>query len=176
MTDLSKQIIIGADTIVCLLDEEIIESLNSHDTYKVKSLFNQLWKLDRTEKSVNLAAKKILEKILKKVYYNNTENSEIAKEIHTFIRSSSDKSTNAIQSFDIDDIEPFIAEGVNCNLLQPDGKGWQKGKLKLCFEFTPEEPEAIATQATPVEAQSSPLDEIRQLSNELTSMTATEQN
>ena len=68
----------------------------------------------------------------------------------------------------------ILMDGTNISLLQPDGKGWQKGKLKICFEFTPEEPEPIAIIAKPIETHSSPLDEIRQLSNELAS--ATEQN
>jgi KGK domain len=63
----------------------------------------------------------------------------------------------------------ILTDGTSVSLLQPDGKGWQKGKLKLCFEFIPEE-DPIATQEKPLETQSSPLDEIRQLSNELTSM------
>ncbi len=60
--------------------------------------------------------------------------------------------------------------------MQPDGRGWQKGKLKICFEFIPEEPESVAMQSKSVETNSSPLDEIRQLANELASATATEQN
>nr|WP_269744608.1 KGK domain-containing protein [Chamaesiphon minutus] len=59
----------------------------------------------------------------------------------------------------------MLVDGSMCNLLQPDGKGWQKGKLKLCFEFIPEEPEPVAAQQTSVEAHPSPLDEIRQLAN-----------
>ena len=65
---------------------------------------------------------------------------------------------------------------MTCNLLQPDGKEWQKGKLKICFEFTPEEAELVSTQDKPVATHSSPLDEIRQLSNDLTSMISIEQN
>jgi KGK domain len=70
----------------------------------------------------------------------------------------------------------ILIDGTNISLLQPDGKGWQKGKLKLCFEFIPEEDEPTSTQEKPVESHSSPLDEIRQLSNELTSMASIEQN
>ena len=44
------------------------------------------------------------------------------------------------------------------------------------YEFTPEEPEPIAIQDNPVEAHSSPLDEIRQLANELASVGSIEQN
>ncbi|PSB58106.1 hypothetical protein C7B77_06010 [Chamaesiphon polymorphus CCALA 037] len=95
-----------------------------------------------------------------------------------------DKVVNFIQTQEVNEskdisseiVRESLLDGMNCNLLQPDGKGWQKGKLKLCFEFIPEEPETVATQEKPGEAQPSPLDEIRQLANELTSMTSTEQN
>jgi hypothetical protein len=63
-----------------------------------------------------------------------------------------------------------IEDDIDCSLLEPNGKGWQKGKLKLCFEFIPEENEFITLEEKPVENQSSSLDEIRQLANELTSM------
>jgi KGK domain len=56
---------------------------------------------------------------------------------------------------------------VDCNLLQPDSKGWQKGKLKICFQFTPEESESISTDGKSTESSHSPLDEIRQLANNL---------
>ena len=70
----------------------------------------------------------------------------------------------------------ILIDGTSVSLLQPDGKGWQKGQLKLCFEFIPEEDEPVSTQEKPLETQSSPLDEIRQLANELTSMASIEQN
>lgn len=63
-----------------------------------------------------------------------------------------------------------LLEGTSCNLLQPDGKGWQKGKLRLCFEFTPGENENLTR------IQVSPLDEIRQLAKEPTSATLIEHN
>jgi KGK domain len=66
--------------------------------------------------------------------------------------------------------------GLKCDLLQPDRIGWQKGKLKICFEFIPEEDESIAGKEKPIQAHSSPLDEIRQLSNELASVGSIEQN
>ena len=90
--------------------------------------------------------------------------------IETFL----DKSTiveNKDESFwDIFD------DGLKCNLLQPGGKGWQKGNLKICCEFIPEEDEPAATQEKPIQTHSSPLDEIRQLANELSSVGSIEQN
>ena len=46
----------------------------------------------------------------------------------------------------------------------------------MCFEFIPEETEPLATQDKLVESHLSPLDEIRQLSNELVSVGSIEQN
>jgi KGK domain len=64
-------------------------------------------------------------------------------------------------------ITELLEDGLDCNLLQPDGKGWQKGKLTMCFQFTPEENEFISTQEISAEVNNSPLDEIRQLANSL---------
>ncbi len=80
----------------------------------------------------------------------------------------------SIQS--VKSVANILIVGTSVSLLQPDGKGWQKGKLKICFEFTPEEPEPIAIHDNPVETHSSPLDEIRQLSNELALVGSIEQN
>ncbi len=90
------------------------------------------------------------------------------------IESFLDKN-NIIENSD-ETFKEVFQNGVNCNLLQPDGKGWQKGKLKMCFEFIPEEPEPPATLEKPITAHLSPLDEIRQLSNELASVGSIDQN
>jgi KGK domain len=70
----------------------------------------------------------------------------------------------------------IFEDDIICTLLEPNGKGWQKGKLKLCFEFIPEEIEHTITREKPAETHQSPLDEIRQLSNELASVGSIEQN
>lgn len=52
----------------------------------------------------------------------------------------------------------WLEDGVNCEILQPGGKGWQKGKMRLKVnvevEFIPDEPEAVKPE--------SPLDDLRQ--------------
>jgi KGK domain len=176
MLDQSKQVIPSADAIISLLDKVVIKSLNAHDTYQVKSLLQQLWKLNSTKSSISHSETEMLEEVLKTIYSNQIENSKLAQKIDKFVRENKNKSAGDINSFTPDTIEPFFAEGINCNLLQPDGKGWQKGKLKICFEFIPEEIEPVATQAKLVKTHSSPLDEIRQLSNELASVGSIEQN
>jgi hypothetical protein len=70
----------------------------------------------------------------------------------------------------------ILMDGTYCNLLQPDGNGWQKGQLKICLEFIPEGCDPIVMEEKPIETHSSPLDEIRQLANELKAMTSIEQN
>jgi hypothetical protein len=162
MNDKSKQIIPNANDVICLLDETITESLNSHDTYKATSLFSQLWKLNYRENTTI----GLLEEVLEKVYHNqsNISNSTLAKKIQEFIKN---KGTNSNHK-ELSTIKPFFTDGVNCNLLQPDGKGWQKGKLRICFEFTPESNEnLVAIPDNSVKMPESPLDKIRQLTNSL---------
>lgn len=61
----------------------------------------------------------------------------------------------------------LLEDGMDCSLLQPGSKGWQKGKLKICFEFISEENEAVVTPANSVKTTRSSLDEIRKLANSL---------
>jgi hypothetical protein len=42
----------------------------------------------------------------------------------------------------------WFSEGIDCEVIKADGKGWQKGKVRIILEFAPDEPE-------------SPLDDIR---------------
>jgi len=44
--------------------------------------------------------------------------------------------------------EMLLGEGLECEVLRP-GSNWQKGKVRLCLEFCPDQPE-------------SPLDDLRQ--------------
>ncbi|MDZ8227544.1 KGK domain-containing protein [Nostoc sp. ChiVER01] len=47
-----------------------------------------------------------------------------------------------------DTVKNWVTQGVECKVLQAKGGGWQKGKVKICLEFTPN----IST---------SPLDDLR---------------
>ncbi len=80
----------------------------------------------------------------------------------------------SIQS--VKSVANILMNGTSISLLQPDSKGWQKGKLKMCFEFIPEEPESPTTPEKTIMTHLSSLDEIRQLSNELASVGSIEQN
>lgn len=57
----------------------------------------------------------------------------------------------------------WFDEGIECEVLQPASKGWQKGKIKLkvTLEFIPDEPS--------INEPESPLDDLRRMINEETS-------
>jgi KGK domain len=94
--------------------------------------------------------------------------------IKTIFLETTAKSVQSVQS--VKSVANILIDGTSISLLQPDGKGWQKGKLKICFEFIPEEPESVIIQEKPVTTHLSPLDEIRQLSNQIASVGSIERN
>lgn len=55
----------------------------------------------------------------------------------------------------------WVKDGVECEILKVNGKGWQRGKLRIKFtlEFCPDEAE--------IEEAESPLDDIRRKINEV---------
>lgn len=44
-------------------------------------------------------------------------------------------------------LEQWFGDGVECELLSPRGGGWQKGKVRICFEFIPDQPEIMPSDA-----------------------------
>jgi hypothetical protein len=50
-------------------------------------------------------------------------------------------------AFSDSSIKQWLAEGTECKLLSPKGGGWQKGKIRICFEFIPDEPPADTPEA-----------------------------
>lgn len=58
-----------------------------------------------------------------------------------------------------DKASDWFGDGVNCKLLLAQGGGWQKGKIRILFEFVPDKPTPtkplIPTDST------SPLDDLR---------------
>ncbi len=163
MNDRSKQIIPDSEAVVRCLDPEMLEILGLHGTFIISEILEKIQQPVETkfsrEKIDNIFDQsRTRGSYTKDAYYHDLKNA---------ILTDGD---NVLTIIDI------LTDGTNCNLLQPDGKGWQKGKLKICFEFIPEEPEPIATQDRSEEDRHSPLDEIRQLANELASVRSTEQN
>jgi len=63
----------------------------------------------------------------------------------------------------------WFSQGVPCEVLKLDAKGWRKGKVRLAIEFLPDEPEVEETPAANEIAQpESPLDDLRQMINQET--------
>ncbi|KJH71438.1 KGK domain-containing protein [Aliterella atlantica] len=61
--------------------------------------------------------------------------------------------------------EDWFGEGLDCKILKPGAKSWQRGKVRLTLEFTPENLDVVdANEANglPQSKIDSPLDDIRQ--------------
>lgn len=58
-----------------------------------------------------------------------------------------------------DEAEAWAANGVNCKVLLTQGGGWQKGKIRIRFEFVPDK--ATPTKPLIPTNSSSPLDDLR---------------
>jgi KGK domain len=98
----------------------------------------------------------------------NTVSQEKAQLIFSKIRINSEYShIDFLKEFSGETAMNCFVDGVAVSLLQPDGKGWQKGKLKMCFEFTPEVDKPVVIEENLLATQDSSLDEIRQLANSL---------
>ena len=71
-----------------------------------------------------------------------------------------------INSYMTDEQANWFSEGVKCEVLKLDGKGWQKGKVRLALEFCPDEPEVEETPENKgIVEPESPLDDLRQMVN-----------
>lgn len=62
----------------------------------------------------------------------------------------------------------WFRNGINCEILSPGAKGWQKGKvrIKVTLEFCPDQPEVAEAPDGMVLGNSqleSPLDDVRQM-------------
>ncbi|MEH2128945.1 KGK domain-containing protein [Nostoc sp.] len=58
-----------------------------------------------------------------------------------------------------DEAEAWAANGVNCKVLLAQGGGWQKGKIRIRFEFIPDKP--TPTKPLIPTNSASPLDDLR---------------
>ncbi len=163
MTDRSKQIIPDSQAVARFLDKDTITTLDCHATLTIEEL------LEKTKNSVlpELSLSKVSAIYAKARSNGGYSDNDCFNDLKNAVNRTDTNKLTIINK---------LIEGAICNLLQPDGKGWQKGKLKLCFQFIPEETEIIEIQEKRLGTNSSPLDEIRQLANELTSMVSIEQN
>jgi KGK domain len=152
MTDRLNQIIPDSEAVARCLDPVMLEILGSHSTFTVSELLEQIKQPIETEFSLEKINAIFTEARSNGSYSNSNFYNDLQKAI-------------LFQDNNVATIANILLNGTLCKLLQLDGKGWQKGILKMCLEFIPEEPEAIASQEKSVETHSSPLDEIRQLAS-----------
>jgi hypothetical protein len=145
MTDTAKQIIPDPNSVIRCLDSEMLEALNSHGTFVMSDLLEEV---GEAEDSTIL---------IEELY-------AIFSATRSDGRYSFDKfNKNISESIGLENIVilRMLMKGKNCSLLQPNSKGWQTGKLKLCFEFIPDETESEENNEKPTQTDRSPLDEIR---------------
>jgi hypothetical protein len=59
----------------------------------------------------------------------------------------------------------WFTEGISCEVLKLDGKGWRKGKIRLALEFCPDEAEIEepSSNNSDIQASESSLDDIRRI-------------
>ena len=65
-----------------------------------------------------------------------------------------------------EDKEKWFGEGLGCKLLKPGAKSWQRGKVRITLEFSPEElivEEDLQNNGLQSSKLISPLDDIRQM-------------
>jgi KGK domain len=157
MTNQSKRIIPNPRSVTRFLDQDIINSLGSHNTFEVNDLLEII-------KGENLD-------IHQSSFQFRVELASLINEIPERGESKQyflDKVERLVRKYGVDsnkEISQAFSAGVVCSLLEPDGQGWRKGKIRLCFEFIPEENTSVVVQEDSVKATQSPLDEIRQLAN-----------
>ena len=60
--------------------------------------------------------------------------------------------------------ETWFGEGLECKILKPGAKSWERGKVRLSLEFAPEvlEVETVESSESENNKSESPLDDIRQ--------------
>jgi KGK domain len=167
MTDRSKQIIPDSQAVISFVDTETLEILDLHSTFVIDKLLELVKESSASHTTLELSKTRINNIFNTARSSGGYSNDNFFDDLKQAITAKDKKSVSIVQK---------LIDGTSCNLLQPEGRGWQKGKVKIYFEFIPEENEPIATQETPTETNPSPLDEIRQLSNELASVGSIDQN
>jgi KGK domain len=195
MTNQSKQIIPDSQSVARCLDSETLKVLDSHGTFTIEellkkinqpfgSLLGHFLSTDKLRffiyqiKCVSNYGPPDFHKDINDVIKMSGKSIPTGETAHLFSKIRTDENYAPSNLFkdissiifpkpDKQSILNIFINGTNISLLSPDGKGWQKGKLKICFEFTPEESKSIVKEEESVEIQCSSLDEIRQLANNL---------
>jgi KGK domain len=195
MIDRANKIIPDSQSVVRYLDPKIVKIMNSHSVFTIDEIFKKI------DPSLNrLLSNEQLDLIFEKAKPGDCSFANLVSDINEAISplviSPSIEQSNIFYEkmrtdarygtpdfiktifFEstITSVASVLINGTDILLLQPDGQGWQKGTLKICFEFTPENSDPVTIKDKLTETNSSPLDEIRQLSNQIASVGSIEQN
>jgi KGK domain len=179
MNSQTTKIIVDSQAVIRCLDNSTTKVLGSHTTFTIDELIERingktdsvisLEKIDGILQRVRVSANYGIPSFQKEINDNLSREADMLslQEAQLFFsKIRQDRQYSSVdlleELFEKTAMNSFIS-GVTVSLLQPGLKGWQKGKLKICFEFTPEETESVVTQKITVENHHSPLDEIRQL-------------
>jgi KGK domain len=183
MNNQTTKIIVDSQAVIRCLDTSMTKLLGSHTTFTIDELIEKI-----NGKTASVVSLETINDILQQVRVSSNYGiPSFQQEINDLLTREEDmlslqeaqlifsKIRKNRQYSSVDFLEELIEKtamdsfisGVTVSLLQPGLKGWQKGKLKICFEFAPEEDEPIAMKGNVVETTQSPLDEIRQLANNL---------
>jgi KGK domain len=181
MNNQTTKIIVDSQAVVRCLDASTTKILGSHTTFTIDELIEKingntdpatsLEQVDGIFQRVRVSASYGIPSFQQEINNILPQEANIvslqeAQLIFSKIRQNRQySSADLLEEFTEKTAINSFMGGVTVSLLQPGLKGWQKGKLKICFEFTPEEDEPIATKKDVFKTTQSSLDEIRQLVN-----------
>jgi hypothetical protein len=160
MNNQIQQIIPNSQAVASCLNPSVLDALDSHSTFTISELFEAIKLSDMNRTSYRNELRNMIEE----TQCLSLNVPSIWSRLIAFLDGDEIRE-NRLASYEI--LREALLNGTECNLLQSDGKGWQKGELKICFEFIPEKNEPIITQENTIETTQSQLDEIRQLTNSL---------
>jgi rhamnogalacturonyl hydrolase YesR len=157
MKDKNTQVIPAAEAIVRFMDQDAETIFGSHSTFAISELLKLMEISSRNQTTL----RDDLQNIVADLTQNAGDRRQIAGMISTLIeKDSTDETKQSPQEI----ILQALLSGINCNLLEPNGSGWQKGQLKIHFEFTLEaKHDSPESQTSSENTYHSALDEIRQL-------------
>jgi KGK domain len=176
MNNQTTKIIADSQAVVRCLDAGTKRFLGPHATFTIDELLEEI---NRTSNSV-MSLEKISSIFYQVLNVGNYGSPDLLKEINenfpdktkaiskeksqlifSKIRTDSEYShIDFLKEFSGETAMNSFVSGVTVLLLQPDGKGWQKGRLKICFEFAPEEDELVVIKEDLMTTQNSSVDEI----------------
>ena len=127
MTDRYTQIIPDAQAVACCLDPEMLEILGSHGTFILSELLEMI-----EGSTLDPTSFRELSDMIVTMTQRGHSRDHLFNEIVGLIET---KELSVNKDILNEKVKESLLDGMTCNLLQPDGKGWQKGKLKYALNL-----------------------------------------